>query len=175
MHRIATLLFTKVLFSQLRTTAATAATAASSGSGKTRVVWTSSALAELGSSIDGINFDLLTNERRTALRITGHPKRAPGSSVGNLLVDTLRMESRHVRLEQDYPERCDLRRVHGTLCWTLTLETTGSYTIPWGRIHPNEATPRQDLIKAGHNKEKGVLDYGNKFWDWCEGKWRGYI
>ncbi|KAJ5505910.1 Glucose/ribitol dehydrogenase [Penicillium expansum] len=53
MHCIATLLFTKLLLPQLR------AAAASGESGKTRVVWTSSALAEAASPPNGINFDLL--------------------------------------------------------------------------------------------------------------------
>lgn len=54
MHCIATLLFTKLLLPQLR-----AATTASGGSGKTRVVWTSSALAEASSPTNGIDFELL--------------------------------------------------------------------------------------------------------------------
>ncbi|KAJ5942468.1 hypothetical protein N7516_002636 [Penicillium verrucosum] len=61
----------------------------------------------------------------------------------------------------------------------VTLEKSGSYIIPWGRIRPNEATPRQDLIKAGDTKEEGGSrlwqDYGNKFWAWCEGKWSSYV
>lgn len=56
----------------------------------------------------------------------------------------------------------------------VTLEKSGSYIIPCGRIRPNEATPRQGLIKTGDTKEEGGLDYGNKFWAWCEGKWRSY-
>lgn len=61
----------------------------------------------------------------------------------------------------------------------VTLEKSGSYIIPWGQIRPNEATPRQDLIKAGDTKEEGGSrlwqDYGNKFWAWCEGKWSSYV
>ncbi|KAJ5962060.1 Glucose/ribitol dehydrogenase [Penicillium viridicatum] len=75
MHCIATLLFTNLLLPQL------CAAAASGGSGKTRVVWTSSALAESGSPIIGINSDLLDKGTKNRTENYGHPKRAPGSSV----------------------------------------------------------------------------------------------
>lgn len=57
----------------------------------------------------------------------------------------------------------------------ITLENSGLYIIPWGRIRPNADVPRQDLIKAGDSKEEGGLDYGNKFWTWCEEKWKNYV
>lgn len=52
MHCIATLLFTQLLLPQL----CAAAAAASGQSGKTRVIWTSSGLAEAGSPPNGIDF-----------------------------------------------------------------------------------------------------------------------
>ena len=54
----------------------------------------------------------------------------------------------------------------------ITLKNNGSYIIPWGRIRPNAAFPRQDLVKAGVAKEDGGLGYGADLWAWCEGKWK---
>lgn len=88
MRCIATLLFTKVLFSQLG-----AAAVASGVSGKTRVVWTSSALAESGSPINGINFDLLEKGTKNRTENNGASKASTWILSRNLLVDTLRMES----------------------------------------------------------------------------------
>jgi NAD(P)-dependent dehydrogenase (short-subunit alcohol dehydrogenase family) len=55
MHCIATLLFTELLASQLR------AAASEGAKGRTKVVWTSSGMAEEGSPKNGIDFSTLDN------------------------------------------------------------------------------------------------------------------
>ncbi|RAH44787.1 NAD(P)-binding protein [Aspergillus brunneoviolaceus CBS 621.78] len=57
----------------------------------------------------------------------------------------------------------------------VTLENSGAYIIPWGRVRPDSATGRQDLIKAGALTEEGGLGYGAKLWEWCEKQWAPYV
>ena len=46
----------------------------------------------------------------------------------------------------------------------LTMEHTGAYVIPWGRLHPS---PRQDLLDALQPKESRGTGVANEFWGWC--------
>ncbi|KAJ9487675.1 hypothetical protein VN97_g5641 [Penicillium thymicola] len=197
MHCIATLLFTKLLLPQLR--AAAAAAAASDGDGKTRVVWTSSALAEAGSPTNGINFDLLDKGTKDRTENYGASKAGtwilsrefarryandgiisvclnPGflktASFNGTSAAVMFILNKIILSDAIYGAYMGL---YAGLSPDVTLEKSGSYIIPWGRIRPNEGTPRQDLIKAGDTKEKGGLDYGNKFWAWCEGKCSSYV
>ncbi|CRL23724.1 Short-chain dehydrogenase/reductase SDR [Penicillium camemberti] len=194
MHCIATLLFTKLLLPQLR-----AAAAASGGSGKTRVIWTSSALAEAGSPTNGINFDLLDKGTKDRTENYGASKAGtwilsrefarryakdgiisvclnPGflktASFNGTPAAIMFVLNKVLLSDAIYGAYTEL---YAGLSPDVTLEKSGSYIIPWGRIRPNEATPRQDIIKAGDTKEEGGLDYGNKFWAWCEGKWSSYV
>lgn len=194
MHCIATLLFTNLLLPQLR-----AATTASGVSGKTRVVWTSSALAEAASPTNGINFELLdkgTNNRTEnygaskagtwilsrefarryakngIVSVCLNPGFLKTASFNGTPAAVMFVLNRVILSDAIYGAYTEL---YAGLSPDVTLEKSGSYIIPWGRIRPNEATPRQDLIKAGDTKEEGDLDYGNKFWAWCEGKWRSYV
>ncbi|KAK9384402.1 hypothetical protein V1515DRAFT_611633 [Lipomyces mesembrius] len=75
MHCVATLLFTQLLLPQLR-----AAAAASGESGKTRVIWTSSGLAEAGSPPNGIDFDVLDKGTNKSLQNYG------ASNAGNWIL-----------------------------------------------------------------------------------------
>ncbi|CAI7569788.1 unnamed protein product [Penicillium glandicola] len=193
MHCIATLLFTKLLLPQLR------AAAASNESGKTRVVWTSSGLAEAASPLNGIDFDLL--DKGTKNRTDNY-----GTSKAGTWILSREFARRYAKdgiisvcLNPGYLKTASFNGTPAAIMFVLnkvvlndaiygaytelyaglspdiTLEHSGSYIIPWGRIRSNEATPRQDLIKAGNSKEEGGLDYGNKFWAWCEGKWNSYV
>lgn len=193
MHCIATLLFTKLLLPQLR------AAAASGESGKTRVVWTSSALAEAASPPNGINFDLLDKGTKSLTENYGTSKAGtwilsrefarryakdgivsvclnPGflktASFNGTSAVIMFVLNKVILSDAIYGAYTEL---YAGLSPDVTLEKSGSYIIPWGRIRPNEATPRQDLIKSGDSKEEGGLDYGNKFWAWCEGKWNNHV
>lgn len=194
MHCIATILFTELLLPQLRSAAV-----ASGKSGKTRVVWTSSGLAEAGSPPNGIDFNLLDKGTKKSMQNYG------ASKAGTWILSR-EFARRHgkdgiisVCLNPGYLKTASfagtpalvmfiLNRVmlsdaifgaytelYAGLSPDVTLENNGSYIIPWGRVRANAATPRQDLIKAGDTKEEGGLDYGNKFWAWCEEKWKPYV
>ncbi|KAJ5823188.1 Glucose/ribitol dehydrogenase [Penicillium robsamsonii] len=193
MHCIATLLFTKLLLPQLR------AAATSGENGKTRVIWTSSALAEGGSPPNGLDFDMLdkgTNNRTDnygtskagtwilsrefarryakdgIVSVCLNPGFLKTASFNGTPAAIMFVLNKVLLSDAIYGAYTEL---YAGLSSDITLENTGSYIIPWGRIRPNEATPRQDLIKAGDSKEEGGLDYGNKFWVWCEEKWNSYI
>ncbi|CAG8908446.1 unnamed protein product [Penicillium egyptiacum] len=192
MHCIATLLFTQLLTPQLR------AAAASGGNGKTRVVWISSALAESASPPNGIDFDLLESgtkltanygtskagtwilNREFARRYAkdgivsvclnpGFLKTASFNGTSPAVMFVLNKVLLSDAVYGAYTE------LFAGLSPEVTLENSGSYIIPWGRIRSNSSAPRHDIIKAGDSKEEGGLDYGNKFWAWCEGKWRSYV
>ncbi|OQE43038.1 hypothetical protein PENCOP_c003G05762 [Penicillium coprophilum] len=193
MHCIATLLFTKLLLPQLR------AAATSGERGKTRVVWTSSALAEAGSPPNGLDFDLLDkgSNKRTdnygtskagtwilsrefarryakdgIVSVCLNPGFLKTASFNGTPAAIMFVLNKVLLSDAIYGAYTEL---YAGLSSDITLENSGSYIIPWGRIRPNEATPRQDLIRAGNSKEEGGLDYGNKFWAWCEGKWNSYV
>ncbi|KAK9384414.1 Glucose/ribitol dehydrogenase [Lipomyces mesembrius] len=194
MHCVATLLFTQLLLPQLR-----AAAAASGESGKTRVIWTSSGLAEAGSPPNGIDFDVLDKG-------TNKPLQNYGASKAGTWILSREFARRHgkdgivsVCLNPGYLRTASFNgtpalvmfimnrvmlhdaifgaytELYAGLSPDITLENSGSYIIPWGRIRPNAAVPRQDLIKAGDPKEEGGMDYGSKFWTWCEEKWKNYV
>lgn len=46
----------------------------------------------------------------------------------------------------------------------LTMEHTGGYVIPFGRMHP---APRPDLMEALKSKEEGGSGGAKEFMDWC--------
>ncbi|PYH79185.1 NAD(P)-binding protein [Aspergillus uvarum CBS 121591] len=195
-HCIATLLFTQLLLPQLR---AAAAAASPGDGGPTRVIWTSSGLAEAGSPPNGIDWKVIdqgTNKsaqnygaskagtwflsREFARRYKkdgivsvclnpGYLKTASFNGTPALVMFIL---NRVMLSEPIYGAYTEL---FAGLSPEVTLETSGAYIIPWGRIRPNTATGRQDLIKAGDSKEEGGLGYGEKLWDWCEKQWAPYV
>ncbi|KAI5460869.1 hypothetical protein BGZ63DRAFT_455021 [Mariannaea sp. PMI_226] len=59
-------------------------------------------------------------------------------------------------------------QLYAGLSAEITSEHSGAYIIPWGRIRPDSASPRQDIIKAMAPENEGGLGYCTKFWDWCE-------
>ncbi|KAJ6149516.1 Glucose/ribitol dehydrogenase [Penicillium samsonianum] len=155
------------------------AAAASGESGKTRVVWTSSGLAEAGSPPNGVNFDLLDKgtkslndnygtskagtwflSREFARRYAkdgivsvclnpGYLKTASFNGTPAPIMFVLNKVLLGDAIYGAYTE------LYAGLSSDIALENSGSYIIPWGRIRPNKATPRQDLIKAGDSKEGG--------------------
>lgn len=192
-HCIATLLFTQLLVPQLR------AAAAASPEGQTRVVWTSSGLAEAGSPPNGIDFNVLDKGTNKPMQNYGASKagtwflsrefarRYKNDGIVSVCLNPgylktasfdgtpalVMMIMNTVMLSE--PVYGAYTELFAGLSPEVTLEKSGSYIIPWGRIRANEATPRQDLIKAGDSTEEGGLGYGEKLWTWCEEKWAPYV
>ncbi|KAK1997959.1 NAD(P)-binding protein [Colletotrichum falcatum] len=192
-HCIATLLFTQLLVPQLR------AAAAASPAGQTRVVWTSSGLAEAGSPPNGIDFKALDKG-------TNKPTVNYGASKAGTWFLSREFARRHkadgivsVCLNPGYLKTASFDGTPAPVMFVLnhvmlsepiygaytelfaglspevTMESSGSYIIPWGRIRPNAVTSRPDLIKAGDSEEEGGLGYGAKLWAWCEEKWAPHV
>ncbi|CAG8972642.1 hypothetical protein HYALB_00011381 [Hymenoscyphus albidus] len=51
----------------------------------------------------------------------------------------------------------------------------GDYVIPWGRVRGDGECPRKDLLNAMKPVEEGGLGYGEKLREWCEEKWKPFI
>lgn len=54
---------------------------------------------------------------------------------------------------------------------TLSMENTGSYIIPWGRVF----TPRQDLVDAMKGRDEGGSGVAAALWDWCDFETTKYV
>ncbi|KAI9676691.1 MAG: hypothetical protein M1822_008254 [Bathelium mastoideum] len=52
----------------------------------------------------------------------------------------------------------------------LTMDNTGEYVVPWGRLYPI----RPDLLDATKSEKEGGNDHAKKFWDWSEEQVREY-
>lgn len=189
-HCVATLLFTCLLVPQLR--------AASTAGSSARVVWTASYLAEGASPTNGIDFSLL--DTGTSDIVKNYASAKAGSwmlgrefarrygrdgivsaiqNPGNLkagsydgtpaltmfFIAPLLHEARFGAYTEMY----------AGLSPDITLDNNGAYVIPWGRVRPDTACPRGDIINAMTPEEDGGLGYGKKFWEWCELKWAPFV
>ncbi|KAM7219580.1 putative oxidoreductase [Rhypophila decipiens] len=188
-HCVATLLFTQLLVPQL------CAAADTTPPGQTRVVWTSSGLAEAGSPPNGIDWAVIDKG-------TNKPMQNYGASKAGTWFLSREFARRYKKdgivslcLNPGYlktasfdgtpaPVMCVMNKVmlsepifgaytelFAGLSPNVTLEESGSYIIPWGRVRANAATWRQDLINAGDSETEGGLGYGERLWKWCEEKW----
>ncbi|KAL2835586.1 NAD(P)-binding protein [Aspergillus pseudoustus] len=193
-HCIATLLFTALLLPQLR-----AAASASQTPGTTRVVWTSSGLAEAGSSANGIDFSVLEMGTNKATQNYGVSKagtwflarefarRFSDDGIVSVCVNPGYLKTASFagtpavvmfflnRLMLSPPVFGAYTQLFAGLSSEVGLENTGSYIIPWGRVRADAATPRQDLIHAGESVERGGLGYGERLWSWCEERWAPHV
>ncbi|KFA53850.1 hypothetical protein S40293_01614, partial [Stachybotrys chartarum IBT 40293] len=52
----------------------------------------------------------------------------------------------------------------------ITLDNSGCWVIPWGRISP----VRQDIADAGVRRAENEAALSQQFWDWCEEELKGY-
>lgn len=195
MHCIATLLFTELLLPQLR-----AAAASASGRNKTRVIWTASALVDSASLPNGIDFNALEKGSPSLVRnysaskagtwilgrefarrygdkdgivsVTVNPGNVRAASYdgsSRVLMFFINALMLHNTVLGGYTE------LYAGLSQDLTLENNGAYVIPWGRIRPDADNPRDDILAALTPVEEGGLDYGPKFWAWCEEQWMKYV
>lgn len=189
MHCVATLLFTELLVSQLQ------ASTRSENPGSTRVVWTSSYLAEGASPINGISFEHLQNgiSDRTAnyaaskagTWILGrefanrHGNKGilsviqnPGNLKAGSYAGTPALAMWLINPLLHPPKFGAYTQLYAGLSPEVSLDHNGAYVIPWGIIRPDNDCPRQDIIKAMTSTEQGGLGYGKLFWDWCEEQWK---
>jgi NAD(P)-dependent dehydrogenase (short-subunit alcohol dehydrogenase family) len=196
MHLIATLLFTQLLLPQLRA-AATAATAAGTP-GSVRVVWTSSIITDGGSPTNGVDFDRLAEGtpdrvlnyavskagswmlgREMASRygkdgivsVTQNPGNIKAGSYAGTPALTMFFVNPllHATKFGGYTE------LYAGLSPDVSLETNGTYIVPWGKIRTDDECPRKDLINAMTPEEKGGLGYGKRLWEWCEEQWKPFV
>lgn len=62
--------------------------------------------------------------------------------------------------------------LYGGLSPDMSMEQSGLYVIPWGRVHSDKETVRQDILRASAPKEEGGLGYGALLWELCEKHWK---
>ncbi|KAJ5975455.1 Short-chain dehydrogenase/reductase SDR [Penicillium waksmanii] len=192
MHCVATLLFTELLVSQLR------ASIRSDNPGSTRVVWTSSYLAEGASPINGISFEHLQN--RISDRTANYAASKAGTWIlgrefanrhgnegilsviqnpGNLkagsYAGTPALAMWLINPLLHPPEFGAYTQLYAGISPEVSLDHNGAYVIPWGRIRPDNDCPRQDIVKAMTSTEQGGLGYGKLFWEWCEEQWKPFM
>ncbi|KAJ5717347.1 hypothetical protein N7488_002993 [Penicillium malachiteum] len=172
MHCIAPLLFSELLLPQLR------AAVASGNAGSTRVIWTSSFLAESGTPTKGLEFEHLENGTtdRTcnyAVSKTGnwflgreYAERHGSEGIisiaqnpGNLRSGAydgtpsyLMLFVKHLLQEVKLGAYTGL---FAGLSPQISLENNGAYVILWGRIRRDEDCPCKDIINALTAEEKG--------------------
>ncbi|KAK7427251.1 hypothetical protein QQZ08_006187 [Neonectria magnoliae] len=194
MHCVATLLFTQLLEPKLRAAVDTSSPA----SGVVRVVWTSSIVSDQEAPPNGIEFELLETGTENRVRnyavskvgswilgremaqrygkhgivsVTQNPGNVKtGSYEGTPAVTMFFLN----RLLKD-PKLGAYTELYAGLSPEITLEDNGAYIIPWGRIRPDRACPRQDIIRVMNPEEAGGLGYGSNFWDWCEKQWQPFV
>ncbi|KAM7201148.1 Dehydrogenase/reductase SDR family member 12 [Rhypophila sp. PSN 637] len=160
-HCVSTLLFTQLLVPEL------CAAAATCPPGQTRVVWTSSRLAEAGSPPN--NIDMGPDAKLRGVQgghfVLGREFARRYKNDG--IVSTASFDGTPASV------MCVMNRV------MLSEPVFGADTelfaglspkiIPWGRVRANVATGRQDLMNAGDSEtERGLLW---RLWKWCEEKW----
>lgn len=186
---VGTLLFSNLLVPQLR--------AASTASVPARVVWTSSFLAEGASPTNGVDFKFLetgTPERTKnyamskagtwilgrefanrygkdgIISVIQNPGNLRASGYDKLPALTMFFISPllHETRFGGYTE------MYAGLSPDITLKNNGAYVIPWGRLRPDTACPRKDILNAMKSEKDGGLGYGPKLWEWCETKWKPF-
>lgn len=184
---IGPMLFTQLLIPYLE------ATATKSAPGQVRVVWTSSQVVDLSAPKGGIHLDDLTNppsdqQRNYVNSKTGNWFIADGfakhhgpngilsvtQNPGNLKTNLLR---EHKMMETIFSPLLHSAKMGAyTELWAglspeLTMDSNGSYVIPWGRAHPS---PRKDLLDALKTKDEGGTGVSKEFWDYCQEQIEGF-
>ncbi|KAI1380258.1 NAD(P)-binding protein [Hypoxylon crocopeplum] len=199
-HCIGALFFTELLYPKLKAAAdadADASSSESGPSGRTRVVWTSSALVDSAAPTDGIDFAALDTGLQDRMAnyamskagawILGHEFARrheedgilavvanPGNVKGGSYAGTPRALMAILNLTMLYKTIFGAyTQLYAGLSPELKWEHSGKYVVPWGRLWDHHV--RQDMVKAMEIEEKGGLGYGKRFWEWCEGKSKPFI
>ncbi|KAI1307123.1 NAD(P)-binding protein [Xylaria venustula] len=187
-HCVGALLFTQLLIPQLKVAAATDGVPA-------RVVWLSTILVDTSAPRDGV--DLASIDSGIQDRIPNYA----ASKAGAWMLSrefARRYESDGILSVTLNPGSLDAGSFKGTppvamLLMKLTIlhkpifgaytmlyaglspdikrENNGIFIYPWGRLVPDHAVVRQDILHAMKSEEDGGLGLGEKLWQWCEGKW----
>ncbi|KAI5865337.1 hypothetical protein GGS23DRAFT_603929 [Durotheca rogersii] len=186
---LGTFLFTKLL------TPVLTATAAAEPAGSVRVVWLSSTIDVAAEK--NVGFDLGNLDYRVpkpAMIRYGYSKvgnyyqgveyarrvRDAGivsvvANPGNLASDLYREHGTAfkfvTKLITHPPINGSYTMLYAGLSPEVTLENTGSFIIPFGRIHP----PRKDLELAAKPVSEGGNGTGPKFWEWCEEQVKAFV
>ncbi|KAI1129023.1 hypothetical protein F5Y10DRAFT_239049 [Nemania abortiva] len=61
--------------------------------------------------------------------------------------------------------------LYAALSPTLSMENTGEWVVPWGRLYPI----RNDLVQATKIEAEGGSGHAQKFWDWTEEQVRDFL
>ncbi|KAI1377174.1 putative short-chain dehydrogenase [Hypoxylon crocopeplum] len=187
-NTIGTFAFTKLLTPILVSTAKT--------EGTSRVIWVSSSGTEFGGEksvgIDMSNLDYHNDKPyliKYSISKVGNwmhgvefAKRYKADGVisiplnpGNLRSDLYRDQKglfKHFLNLVTYPSvNGAYTLLYAGLSPEITMEKTGSWVVPFGRILPI----RKDLMEATKTAEEGGNGTGKKFWEWTEEQVKPYI
>ncbi|KAI1772895.1 putative short-chain dehydrogenase [Hypoxylon cercidicola] len=187
-NAVGTFAFTKLLTPLLVSTAKTEGTA--------RVVWVSSLGTELGAEkdtgVDMSNLDYHVDKpymykysvSKAGIWLHGveFAKRYRADGVisvplnpGNLASDLYRDQSSLFRLALKMiaypPVNGGYTLLYAGLSPDITLEKSGSWVVPWGRMLPI----RKDLVAATKTEEEGGNGTAKKFWEWTEEQVKPYV
>ncbi|CAG8953768.1 hypothetical protein HYFRA_00006659 [Hymenoscyphus fraxineus] len=179
---LGTFLFTKLL------TPILVSTATSEPSGSVRVVWVSSAGAELGSPIGGVEMDNLDYNREKSnpekyaiskagnyLHSTEFAKRFKKDGVVSIALNPGALKSDLYRnqscVQQAFTGLITYEVIYGAytelfagLSDKISLENSGEWVGPWGRLLPIRA----DMLEASKSVAEGGTGNGEKWWEWSE-------
>ncbi|KAI1820734.1 short-chain dehydrogenase [Xylaria intraflava] len=191
-NAIAPFLFTKLLTPTLAATAQDKSTKPDS----VRVVWVSSqgtelaALKSIGLDVNNLDYHVETTDitkyamSKTAnwLHAVEYARRHkadgiisipinPGNLKSDLYRDNPSISIRLIAKTMAYPPVLGAHtELYAGFSPDITLEKTGSWVIPFGRI----AKIRKDLMEATLSKEEGGNGNAAKFWDWTERQVKEY-
>lgn len=155
--------------------------------GSTRVVWTCSQVVDLSPPDEGSFMkDVLTPTKdkprnylvtkignwflasELAREVSGMGILSVVQNPGNLNTNLMRhaMWMKYM----SYPLLHKAKKGAYTELWCglsqdLTMQNSGAYVIPWGRVHPS---PRAELVKALKSKAEGGTGLAREFWDYCD-------
>ncbi|KAI0169712.1 putative short-chain dehydrogenase [Hypoxylon sp. FL1284] len=187
-NTIGTFAFTKLLTPILVSTAKAEGTA--------RVVWVSSSGTELGgvkdTAVDMSNLDYHVDKpylhkysiskagnwlhgvefakRYKADGVISVPLN-PGNLASELYRDQTMLFKLFTKLITHPPVLGGYTLLYAGVSPDITIEKTGSWVVPWGRILPI----RKDLMAATKTEEEGGNGTAKKFWEWTDEQIKPYI
>ncbi|KAJ8130666.1 hypothetical protein O1611_g2964 [Lasiodiplodia mahajangana] len=187
-HCVAALLFAQLLLPQLKA-------AAAQGNTLSRVVWMSTVLVDTSAPKDGIELSAIDTGIESRIENYAASKAGvwilsrefarrygqdgilsvamnPGSLDSGSFRGTPRIPLFLMRLTILHkPVFGAYTMLYAGLSREITRENNGIFVYPWGRLVPDHAVVRQDILKAMESEEKGGKALGEKLWAWCESRW----
>ncbi|KAH9910002.1 NAD(P)-binding protein [Xylariomycetidae sp. FL2044] len=195
---VGALLFTELLVPQLKAasseTTPTAATTSASVS-SSRVVWMSTILVDTAAPRNGVNLDRLRDGTPDRVENYATAKAAlwilsrefarrhgpdgilsvavnPGSLNTGSFRGTPPIQMMLMKLTILHkPVFGAYSMLYAGLSPDVTRENNGIFVYPWGRLIPDDAVVRQDIIEAMKPETEGGIELGAKLWAWCESNW----